>query len=101
MALSSHFPLPKAFHSSKQFAFFVKFALSNGVTGDRSSNTNDRTSGSTVLLLIEKMNQINTKKLLEIEKEIAREVALGPWDKHLQIEKHKNQDGVRSAHRTR
>ena len=36
-ALSSHFPLPKTLHSSKQFVFFVKFALSNGVTGDRSS----------------------------------------------------------------
>ena len=35
--------------------------LSNGVTGDRSTKTNDRLSGCTVLLLIEKMNQINTK----------------------------------------
>ena len=46
--------------SPKQFAFFV-FLLSNGVTGDRSTETNDRTSGCIVLLLIEKMNQINTK----------------------------------------
>ena len=38
MALSSHFPLPKTLHSSKQFSFF---ALSNGVTGDRSSKAND------------------------------------------------------------
>ena len=47
--LSSQFPLPKTLHSSKQFAFFVKFAiftiilpLSNGVTGDRSTETSDR-----------------------------------------------------------
>ena len=74
MALSSHFPLPKTLHSSKQFPFFV-LLLSNGVTGDRSTETNDRISGCTVLLLIEKMNQ--NQKLLEIEKEIVREVALG------------------------
>ena len=59
VALSSHFPLPKTLHSSKQFAFFAKFA--NGVTGVGSSKRNDRISGCTVLLLIEKMNQINTK----------------------------------------
>ena len=36
--------------------------LSNGcVTGDRSTETNDRFSGCTVVLFIEKMNQINTK----------------------------------------
>ena len=47
--------------------------LSNGVTGDWITETNN----GTVLLLIEKMNQINTQKPLEIEKEILREVALG------------------------
>ena len=52
MALSSHFPLPKTLHFSKQFAFFVKFALfaivlplSNGVTGDQSTETSDRLFG--------------------------------------------------------
>ena len=50
----------KTFHSSKHFAFFV-LLLSNGVTGDQSTKTNDRISGCTVLLLIEKMNQINIK----------------------------------------
>ena len=50
----------KMLRSWKQFAFFV-LLLSNGVTGDQSTETNDRISGCTVLLLIEKMNQINTK----------------------------------------
>ena len=68
MVLSSHFPLPKTLHSLKQFAFFVKFALfaiilplSNGVTGDRSTEKSDRIFDWTVLPLTEKMNQINTK----------------------------------------
>ena len=39
MALSSHFPLPKTLHSSKQFPFFV-LLLSNGVTENRSTETN-------------------------------------------------------------
>ena len=62
------FSVAKTLHFSKQFAFFVKFAffaivlpLPNGVTGDRSTEKNDRISGCTVLRLIEKMNQINTK----------------------------------------
>ena len=38
----------------------LRLLLSNGVTGDRSTETNDRLFGCTVLLLIEKMNQINT-----------------------------------------
>ena len=59
-ALSSHFPLPKTLHSSKQFPFSV-LLLSNGVTEDRSTKTNDQLSGLTVLLLIEKMNQIKSK----------------------------------------
>ena len=58
-AMSSHFPLPKT------FALFVP-TLSNG--------------GCPVLLLIEKMNQINTKNYWKEKKEIVREVALG--DKH-------------------
>ena len=85
MALTSHFPLPKTLKSSKQFAVLVKFALiisplSNGVTGDRSTKTNDNfLSGSTVLPLIEKTNQILSKykKLLEEEKKIVLEVELG------------------------
>ena len=43
--------------SSKHFPFFI-LLLSNGVREDRSTETNDRISGCTVLLLIEKMNQI-------------------------------------------
>ena len=35
--------------------------MTNDVTGDRSTETNDRISGGTNLLLIEKVNQINTK----------------------------------------
>ena len=81
----SHFPLPKALHSSKQSAFFVKFTLfvlplSNGMTGDRSTETNDQISGCTVLL-IEKMNQINTKKTIGIEKKRLC-VRLRSEDKH-------------------
>ena len=53
-AMSSHFLLPK------NFAVFVP-TLSSGA----------------IVLPIEKMNQINTKNLLEIEKEIVREVVLG------------------------
>ena len=53
--------MPRTLHSSKQFrhAFLVNFAhfvlpLSNGcVTGDRSTETNDRISGCTVLFSIE------------------------------------------------
>ena len=56
----------------------LRFASANGVTEDRSTKTVDRISGCTVLLLIKKMNQINTKNYsVEIEKEIVREVALG------------------------
>ena len=96
MALSSLFPLPKTLHSSKQFTFFV-LLLSNSVTEDQSTETNDRISSCTILLLIEKMNQINTPKLLEIEKEIVREVALGgstPPEKICRS-KSTNQEGVR------
>ena len=55
-ALSSHFPLPKTLHFSKQFAFF---ALSNGVI-DRGSKQQS-TQSNFRLHRIEKMNQINTK----------------------------------------
>ena len=48
--------LAKTLRSSKQFVFFV-LLLSNGVTGDRSTETNDRISGCTNLLLIEKRNE--------------------------------------------
>ena len=47
-----------------KFALFtIVLPLSNGVTGDRSTEKkkNDLISGCTVLLLIKKMNQINTK----------------------------------------
>ena len=107
MALSSHFPLPKTLHSSKQFAFFVKCALfaivlplSNGATGDRNTETNDRIFGCTVLLLIEKMNQINTKNYWKlIPKTIGNRKRDCAWgclrrinttSENLQIEKHKS-----------
>ena len=54
--------------------------LSNGTsraTIDRKLKTNDQILPSPIFLPIEKLNQINTKKLLEIEKEIVREVARG------------------------
>ena len=69
--------------------------MSKGVTGDRSSKTNDRSriSGCTVLLLVEKMNQINSKNYWKWKKEIVREgCAWGintTWE-NLQIEKHKS-----------
>ena len=62
MALSSHFPLLKTLHSSKQFPFLVSL-LPNGVAWGRSTETNERISGGTVLLLIEKMNQITPKTI--------------------------------------
>ena len=48
------------------------------------------------------MNQINTKKLLEIEKEIVREVARGdkPYLRKIYRSQSTNQEGVRSVQRT-
>ena len=99
LALSSHFPLPKTLHSSKQFQFFVKFALffgkfalSNGVTGIRSSKTNDRISGCTVLLLIEKWIKLIPKTIGNRKRDCERGCARGintTWE-NLQIEKHKS-----------
>ena len=90
MALSSHFPLPKTMHSAKQFASFV-WLLSNGVTRDWSTETNDRISGCTVLL-IEKINQINTKTIGNRKRDWVWGCARGintTWE-NLQIEKHKS-----------
>ena len=79
LALNSDLPLPKTFCSSEQFAFLRKIRTvkwrDKGSTW--SSKTNDRISGCIVLLLIEKMNQINTKNYW---KEIVREVTLGGID---------------------
>ena len=64
--------------------------LSNGMTGDRGSETNDRISGRTVLLFIEKMKQINTKNYGNRKKDCAWGCARGIntiWE-NLQIEKH-------------
>ena len=92
MAVSSHFPLPKTLHSSKQLAFFVKFALlSNGLRGDRSSKTNDRISGCTVLLFIEKWIKL-IPKTIGNRRDCAWGCARGIntiW-KNLRIEKHKS-----------
>ena len=87
MALSSHFPLPKTLHYSKQFAIFRNFALfaivlpqSNGVTGYPSNETNGRIFGCIVLLLIEKLNPINTKTIGNRKKRLC--VRLRSGDKH-------------------
>ena len=93
MVLSSHFLLPKTLHSLKQFAFFV-LLLSNGVTGDRSTETNERISGCTVLLLIEKW--IKLSLIPNIIGSRKRDCAWGcargintTWENR-QIEKHKS-----------
>ena len=65
--------------------------LSNGVTGDRSTETNNRISGCTVLLLIEKMNLI-PKTIGNRKRDCAWGCARGintTWE-NLQIEKHKS-----------
>ena len=54
--------------------------LSNGVTGFGSTETNDRVSGCTVLLLIEKKNQINIPKTIGNRKKMC--VRLRSEDKH-------------------
>ena len=100
IAMSSpYFPLPKIF-----FALFVP-PLSNGTTratSDWKPKTNDQILPSPIFLPIEKLNQINTKKLLEIEKEIVREVARGdkPYLRKIYRSQSTNQEGVRSVLRT-
>ena len=97
-AMSSHFPLPKIFSPSG----FVP-PLSNGTsraTSDRKPKTNDQILPSPIFLPIEKMNQIKYQKLLEIEKEIVREVARGdkPYlRKSTDRKKITNQESVRSV----
>ena len=62
--------------------------LSNGVTGDWITETND----GNVLLLIEKMNQINTKTIGNRKRDCAWGCTRGidtTWE-NLQIEKHKS-----------
>ena len=100
-ALSSHFPLPKTLRSSKQFAFFI-LLLSNGVTGDRSTKTNDRISCWTVLL-IEKKKWIKLipKTIGNRKRDCAWGCSRGintTWE-NLQIETHKS-GGVLSDHWT-
>ena len=99
IAVSSHFPLPKyrtfrfSLHTSCLSIVALKFTLSvakkfallvpilsnvaSRATNDRKPKTNDQILPSPIVLAIEKMNQINTKNYLEIEKEIVREVARG------------------------
>ena len=78
IALSSHFPLPKTLHLSKQFAFF---ALSNGVTDhdrglkQQSKRSNFRLHRSSFSPKISKKWIKLVPKLLEIEEDIVREVA--------------------------
>ena len=91
MALHSHSPLTKTLHSQKQFAFFV-FLLSNGVTGDRSTETNEQISGCTVLLLIEKWIKLIPKTIGNRKRDWAWGCARGKnttWE-NLQIQKHKS-----------
>ena len=108
MALTTHFRLPKTLHSSKQFAFFVKFALfaiflplalSNGVTWDRNKRSNFRLSHSSS----QRKNWIKLipKTIENRKRDCAWGCARGintTWE-NLQIEKHKS-GGVRSSHRT-
>ena len=94
MALSSHFPLPKTLHFSKQFAFF---ALSNGVI-DRGSK--QQSKRSTFRLRRSSFSSKKSKKWIKlIPKTIGnrkRDCAWGcawgintTWE-NLQIEKHKS-----------
>ena len=75
LAMSSHFPLPK-FFSPTLFP-----PLSNGTsrtTSDRKPKTNDQILPSPILFFpSKKWIKLIPKKLLEIEKEIVREVARG------------------------
>ena len=103
MALSSHFPLPKTSHSSKQFAFFV-LLLSNGVTGDwlrhRNKRSDFRLHRPSSHRKNESKNQRKEKEWIKlIPKTIGnrkRDCAWGcaggintTWE-NLQIEKHKS-----------
>ena len=84
------FRCQKTLRSSKQFAFFV-LLLSNDVTGDRSTETNDRISGCTVLLLIEKWIKLIPKTIGNRKRDCAWGCARGintTWE--MQIEKHKS-----------
>ena len=94
MALSSHFPLPKTLHFSKQFAFF---ALSHGVTDRRSKQQSER---SNFRLHRSSLSSKKSKKWIKlIPKTIGnrkRDCAWGcawgintTWE-NLQIEKHKS-----------
>ena len=94
MALSSHFPLPKTLHFSKQFAFF---ALSNGVIDRRSKQQSKR---SNFRLHRSSLSSKKSKKWIKlIPKTIGnrkRDCAWGcvwgintTWE-NLQIEKHKS-----------
>ena len=94
MALSSHFPLPKTFHVSKQFPFF---ALSNGVI-DRGSKQQSKRSN--FRLQSSSFSSKKSKKWIKlIPKTIGnrkRDCAWGcawvintTWE-NLQIEKHKS-----------
>ena len=88
--LSSQFPLPSTSHSLKQFAFFVSSVKWPDM--DRSTKSSDRISGGTILLLTEKMNQINTKTIENRKRDCAWGCAGGintTWE-NLQVEKHKS-----------
>ena len=77
--------------SSKQFASFV-LLLSNGETGDRSTETNHRISGCTGLLLIEKWIELIPKTIGNRKRDCAWGCARGintTWES-LRIEKHKS-----------
>ena len=73
IAMSSHFPLPKFFSPSS----FPLFHGTSRATSDRKPKTNDQILPSPILFFPSKNESNYYQKLLEIEKDIVREVARG------------------------
>ena len=90
-ALRSHFPLPKTLRSSKQFAFFV-LLLSNGVTGDRSTETNDRICAAPTFFSLKKLIKSRPKTIGNRKRDCAWGCTrrINTTSENLQIEKHKS-----------
>ena len=94
MALSSHFPLPKTLHFSKQFAFF---ALSHGVFDRRSKQQGKRSNfrlhrSSFLPKKLKKWIKLIPKTIGNTKRDCAWGCAWGKnttWE-NLQIEKHKS-----------
>ena len=106
MALSSHFPLPKRLHFSKQFAFF---ALSKGVIDMESKQQSKRSNIRCTALLSrrkksKKWIKLTPKTIGNRKKRLCVRLRLGnkhhlrkSADRKAQTKK---KEGVRSAHRT-